>query len=72
MLGWGNVELRYIWLDQLKLAAELFLDGTIRKQFIYAEGVNSPEYMIFEGRKYFFGRTKRVAETENPDRVSGF
>ncbi len=67
----GNVGLRYLWQDQLRLAAELYPDGTIRKQFIYAEGVNSPEYMIFEGRKYFFVKDHRGSILQVVDVATG-
>jgi RHS repeat-associated protein len=50
---------RYVWQDQLRLAAELNADGSMKKQFVYADGVNSPEYMIFDGKRYFFVKDHR-------------
>jgi RHS repeat-associated protein len=49
----------YVWQDQLRLAAELNADGSMKKQFVYADGVNSPEYMIFDGKRYFFVKDHR-------------
>jgi RHS repeat-associated protein len=31
----------------------------MKKQFVYADGVNSPEYMIFDGKRYFFVKDHR-------------
>ncbi|MFA5582604.1 MAG: RHS repeat-associated core domain-containing protein [Bacteriovoracaceae bacterium] len=55
----GSDVTRYIWQDQLRLAAELNGDGTLRSQFIYTDGVNSPEYMIKDGVRYFFVKDHR-------------
>jgi RHS repeat-associated protein len=54
-----NLISRYVWQDQLRLAAELNADGSMKKQFVYADGVNSPEYMIFDGKRYFFVKDHR-------------
>jgi RHS repeat-associated protein len=54
-----NLISRYVWQDQLRLTAELNADGSMKKQFVYADGVNSPEYMIFEGKRYFFVKDHR-------------
>jgi len=55
----GSDVTRYIWQDQLRLAAELNADGTLRSQFIYTDGVNSPEYMIKDGVRYYFVKDHR-------------
>src|SRR5690606_18737174 len=55
----STVVSRYIWQGQYRLAAELNPDGTMRKQFVYADGVNSPEYMIYQGKRYMFVKDHR-------------
>jgi RHS repeat-associated protein len=54
-----NLVSRCVWQDQLRLAAELNADGSMKKQFVYADDVNSPEYMIFDGKRYFFVKDHR-------------
>ena len=55
----GTTTAKFIWQDQLKIAAELNANGTLRKQFYYLDGVNSPEYMLFQGRKFHFIKDHR-------------
>ena len=50
---------RYVWDGQLRVIAELASNNALVKKYVYAEGVNSPEYMIFEGKKYLFVKDHR-------------
>ena len=50
---------RYVWDGQLRVIAELNSIGALVKRYVYAEGVNSPEYMIHEGKKYLFVKDHR-------------
>ena len=60
----GRVTNRYIWQDQLRLAAELNADGTMRQQYVYSDGVNSPDYMVFKGERYLFVKDHRGSITQ--------
>lgn len=67
----GNVVLRYAWLDQLRLGAELDPNGILLKQFVYSDGVNSPDYMIMSGKKYLLGKDHRGSITMVVDSETG-
>jgi hypothetical protein len=70
MKNWQIVN-RYVWLDQLRLGAELDADGKMVKQFIYADSVNVPEHMIMNGRKYLFIKDHRGSVNMVVDSVTG-
>ena len=55
----GNFLSRYVWEDQLRLIAELDQNNNVKARFVYAEGVNSPEYMVKDGRKFMFIKDQR-------------
>ena len=55
----GTITKRYIWQDQLRIAAELTPSGKIRQQYVYSDGVNSPDYMVFQNKLYFFVKDHR-------------
>jgi len=48
----GEIIQKFLYLDQLKPAAELNSDNTIKSLFIYATKANVPEYTIRDGEKY--------------------
>lgn len=50
---------RYVWDGQLRIIAELASNNALVKKYVYAEGINSPEYMIHEGKKYLFVKDHR-------------
>lgn len=62
---------RYVWLDQLRIGAELNWDGTLRKTFVYGDGVNSPEYMVYQGKRYLFVKDHRGSVNMVVDVASG-
>jgi RHS repeat-associated protein len=43
---------QYLWQDDLKIAAEYDGAGQLVSEFIYAQSVNAPDYMIRGGIKY--------------------
>lgn len=55
----GNFVSRYVWQDQLRIVAELDQNNNVKSRFVYAEGINSPEYMVKNGRKYLFVKDHR-------------
>jgi len=55
----GNVVTRYVWENQLRIAAELNSSNVVQKRFIYGTGINVPDYMIYQGKKYFFVKDHR-------------
>jgi len=55
----GNVVTRYVWQDQLRIIAELDSNNLVKSRFVYAEGVNSPEYMVKNGQKFMFIKDHR-------------
>ena len=55
----GNFMSRYVWQDQLRLVAELDSNNNVKSRFVYVEGVNSPEYMVKDGRKFMFVKDQR-------------
>jgi RHS repeat-associated protein len=68
---WGTITTRFIWQDQLRVAAELNANGTFRKQFIYVDSVNSPEYMFYNGKKYLFVKDHRGSILQVVDSSTG-
>lgn len=46
------VTARYVWQDQLRIAAELNADGSLRSRFVYGRDVNVPDYMISGANTY--------------------
>lgn len=48
----GVVQKRWIYMDQLRIAAEIDGSGNILKRFIYAAKKNIPDYMIAAGQSY--------------------
>ena len=42
----------FLWDDQLRIVAELDGAGAVVSRFVYAEGVNVPEYMVKGGATY--------------------
>ena len=43
---------QFLWQDELKIAAEYDGSGNLVSEFIYAQSVNAPDYMIRGGIKY--------------------
>jgi RHS repeat-associated protein len=60
-----------VWPDKLRLGAELDADGRMVKQFIYADSVNVPEYMVMDGRKYLFVKDHRGSVNMAVDSITG-
>jgi RHS repeat-associated protein len=60
-----------VWPDKLRLGAELDADGRMVKQFIYADSVNVPEYMVMDGRKYLFIKDHRGSVNMVVDSITG-
>ena len=55
----GNLMSRFVWQSQLQLIAELDQNKNVKARFVYAEGVNSPDYMVKDGRKFMFIKDQR-------------
>lgn len=49
----GSVTQRFLYQDQLRVAAELSSSGAMISEFVYASERNVPDYMIKGGTKYF-------------------
>ena len=43
---------QFLWQDDLKIAAEYDGNGSLISEFIYAQSINAPDYMIKNGIKY--------------------
>jgi RHS repeat-associated protein len=48
----GTVNRRYLYQDKLRIAAQLSATGVMQKEFIYAVGSQTPDYMITGSGKY--------------------
>jgi RHS repeat-associated protein len=48
----GSLTKQFLWQDDLKIAAEYDGSGNLVSEFIYAESINAPDYMIRGGIKY--------------------
>ena len=48
----GVLKQGFLWQDQLKPIAELDGSGAVVSRFVYATGVNVPDYMIRDGNTY--------------------
>jgi RHS repeat-associated protein len=48
----GVVSAKFLYLNQLRLVAQLDENDHVVSQFVYANGVNAPEYMIRGGETY--------------------
>ena len=42
----------FIYLNQTQIAAEIDANGNITKNFIYASKINSPDFMVMNGKRY--------------------
>ena len=48
----GLLVVRYLYQDQLRIAAELNPDGTLKRRYVYATGRTTPDYYIEGTEKY--------------------
>jgi len=48
----GLLKVRYLYQDQLRIAAELNPDGTLKRRYVYATGRMTPDYFIEGTEKY--------------------
>jgi RHS repeat-associated protein len=48
----GLLKVRYLYQDQLRIAAELNPDGTLKRRYIYATGRTTPDYYIEGAEQY--------------------
>ena len=48
----GTLQKQFLWQDELRIAAEYDGSGNLVSEFIYAQSVNVPDYMIRGGIKY--------------------
>lgn len=48
----GTIQRRYLYQDKLRVAAQLDGSGVLQKEFVYATGSQTPDYMLSGGNKY--------------------
>lgn len=48
----GVLNRRYLYEDQLKVTAQLDASGVLQKEFVYASGLQTPDYMVVGSDKY--------------------
>ena len=48
----GLLTVRYLYQDQLRIAAEVNPDGTLKRRYVYATGRTIPDYYIERNEKY--------------------
>lgn len=60
-----------MWQDQLRIVAELDGNSITKKSFFYGMGVNVPDYMIYQDRKYFLIKDHRESVNLVVDSITG-
>jgi len=70
----GIIKYRLIYSDQLAPAAKVDVDGNVLEEYVYALGVNSPDYIKKDGANYrvikdHLGSTRMVVNASNGDVV---
>lgn len=48
----GVLQVRYLYMDQYRIGAEMNPNGTIKRRYVYASKVNIPDYYIEAGSNY--------------------